>query len=309
MSTHSSTMPEFFGSQRTEPILSPTNPFMWSLRREIWEYRSIYLAPAAVAAVFLLGFLVTLLHLPDKVRAVQGIDAMRYREVVAAPYDFIAGLMMLTGILVSVFYCVDALYGERRDRSILFWKSLPVSDLTAVLAKATVPLVVVPLVTFATAIAAQTIMLIVTSVVFLANGLSVGMLWQQISFFQMSMLLLYHLFAAHALWPFPVYCWLLLVSAWARRAVFLWAILPLVAIAGFERLLFHSNQFVMMVATRFIGAAHSTTMEHGDVFPTNPMTHITPFRYLGSPGLWMGLFVAAAFLFAAARLRRDRGPV
>jgi ABC-2 type transport system permease protein len=89
----------------------------------------------------------------------------------------------------------------------------------------------------------------------------------------------------------------------------LWAILPLVAIAGFERLLFHSNQFVMMVATRFIGAAHSTTMEHGDVFPTNPMTHITPFRYLGSPGLWMGLFVAAAFLFAAARLRRDRGPV
>jgi len=47
-----------------------------------------------------------------------------------------AWLMMLTGIVVSVFYCLDALHDERRDRSILFWKSLPVSDLNAVVSKA-----------------------------------------------------------------------------------------------------------------------------------------------------------------------------
>jgi ABC-2 type transport system permease protein len=152
-------------------------------------------------------------------------------------------------------------------------------------------------------------MLIVTSLVLLMNGLSVSMLWQQISFFQMSMLLLYHLFAAHTLWPAPVYCWLLLVSGWARRAVFLWAILPVIAIGGLERILFHSTHFVMLVASRFMGAAHSSTMDSPDVFPTNPMIHITPFKYLASPGLWIGLLVAAAFLYMAARLRRSRGPV
>ena len=309
MSTQSNTMPGFFDSPRVEPILSSTHPFMWSLRREVWEYRSIYLAPAAVAAVFLCGFLVTLGRLPAKLRGVEGIDPVRYREIVAQPYDMIAGLMMLTGILVSVFYCVDALYGERRDRSILFWKSLPVSDLTAVLAKATVPLLVVPLVTFATAIATQCIMLIVTSLVLLANGLSVGTLWVQLSFFQMTILLLYHLFTAHALWPAPVYCWLLLVSGWARRAVFLWAILPVLAIAGLERIVFHTSNFAMLVGTRFIGATHHAAVQPGDVFPTNPMTHITLARYLTSPGLWLGLLVAAAFIYAAARLRRDRGPV
>ena len=47
---------------------------------------------------------------------------------------------MLTAMVVGLFYCLDALNGERRDRSILFWKSLPVSDTTAVLAKASIPL-------------------------------------------------------------------------------------------------------------------------------------------------------------------------
>ena len=71
---------------------------------------------------------------------------------------------MLTGIVVSVFYCLDALHGERRDRSILFWKSLPVSDLTTVLAKASIPLVILPLLTFAITVAMQWIMLLISSV-------------------------------------------------------------------------------------------------------------------------------------------------
>ena len=59
-----------------------------------------------------------------------------------------------------MFYCLDALYGERRDRSILFWKSLPVSDLTTVLSKASIPIVVLPLLTFAVTVATQLIMLL-----------------------------------------------------------------------------------------------------------------------------------------------------
>jgi len=309
MSTQSNTMPHFLDSQRVAPVLSEPHPFLWSVRRELWEYRFIYLAPAGVAAVFLLGFLISLGRLPAKIRGLSGLDPAHYREAIAMPYDMIAGLMMFTGILISIFYCVDALYGERRDRSILFWKSLPVSDLTAVLAKATVPLVIVPLVTFVTAAAVQCLMLLLSSVVLLGNGMSVGNLWAQLPLFQMSLLLLYHLVTAHTLWPAPVYSWLMLVSAWARRAVLLWAILPVLAIAGLERIVFHTSNFAFLVGTRVIGAAHHTSFDPPDVFPTNPMAHITPGRFLATPELWIGLIIAAAFLFAASRLRRERGPI
>jgi ABC-2 type transport system permease protein len=277
------------------------------VRRELWENRWIYLAPVGVASVFLFGFLISMIHLPGRLQGMS-ID-LRHRDAIATPYDIVAGLMMLTTILVNVFYCADALYGERRDRSILFWKSMPVSDLTTVLAKASIPLVIVPLLACATAVVAQFIMVLLSSAALLASGLSVSPLWTQLSFFRMSLLLFYHVFTAHTLWPAPVYCWLLLVSGWPRRATLLWAALPVVAIGGLEAIVFRTWHFAALVGTRLIGAAPAIDFGSPDTFPTNPMTHITPFNFLSSPELWLGLALSAAFLAAAVRLRRYQGPV
>jgi ABC-2 type transport system permease protein len=284
-----------------------TRPFYWSVRRELWENRWIYLAPVGVAAVFLFGFLISMIHLPGNLHGMS-ID-LHHRDAIATPYDIVAGLMMLTTILVNVFYCADALYGERRDRSILFWKSMPVSDLTTVLAKASIPLVIVPLLACATAVVAQFIMLLLSSAALLASGLSVSPLWTEMSFFRMSLLLFYHVFTAHTLWPAPVYCWLLLVSGWPRRATLLWAALPVVAIGGLEAIVFRTWHFAALVGTRLIGAAPAIDFGSPDTFPTNPMTHITPLNFLSSPELWLGLALSAAFLAAAVRLRRYQGPV
>jgi ABC-2 type transport system permease protein len=273
----------------------------------LWENRWIYLAPVGVAAVFLFGFLIATIHLPGWMRGMS-ID-LHHRDAIAMPYDIVAGLMMLTTILVNVFYCADALYGERRDRSILFWKSMPVSDLTTVLAKASIPLVIVPLLACATAVVAQFIMLLLSSAALLASGLSVSPLWTELSFFHMSLLLVYHVFTAHTLWPAPVYCWLLLVSGWARRATLLWAALPVVAIGGLEAIVFRTWHFAALIGTRLIGAAPEIDFGSPDTFPTNPMTHITPLNFLGSSELWFGLALSAAFLAAAVRLRRYQGPV
>jgi ABC-2 type transport system permease protein len=311
MNTQSDAVPESpLDSQRIAPAATfATRPLYWSIQRELWENRSIYLAPLGVASVFLLGFLISMIHLPAKVRGLSGLDPAQYREAVAMPYDFGAGLMMLTAILVSVFYSLDALHGERRDRSILFWKSLPVSDLTTVLAKASIPLVVLPLLTVAITAAMQFVMLLLSSAVLLGSGLSVAPLWRELPLLQMSLLMLYHVLTSHALWPAPIYCWLLLVSGWARRASFLWAALPLVAIAGLEKIAFHTSHLAAMVASRFIGAAPGVAITGPDVFPTDPMTHIMPGQFLSSPSLWIGLVVAAAFLAAAVRLRRYQGPI
>ena len=304
MSTQSNAMSESFQSQSVAPAVIPaTRVFYWSVRRELWENRSIYLAPLAVAAVALFGFTISTLA---------GIWEKPLRLTPATPqgpYDMAAGLMMLTGIVVSVFYCLDALHGERRDRGILFWKSLPVSDLTTVLAKASIPLVILPLLTFAITVAMHWLMLLLSSAVLLASGQSVATLWGNLPLARMWLLLLYHLVTAHALWPFPIYCWLLLVSGWARRATFLWAALPLVAVAGMEGIMFRTSHFAALIGRRFIGDAPAMNLGP-DSMGLDPLTtHVTAGRFLTSPGLWVGLAVAAAFLAAAVRLRRNQGPI
>ncbi|MGD0506757.1 MAG: ABC transporter permease [Terriglobales bacterium] len=310
MSTQSNAMPESFEAQVIAPAVIPaTRRMYWSVRRELWENRSIYVAPLAVAGVILFGFLISTIGLPHKMRAALALDPEKQHAAIAMPYDFAAALLMATAILVSVFYCLDALHGERRDRSILFWKSLPVSDLTTVLSKASIPLIILPLLTFVITVSTQLIMALLGSAVLAASGLSASALWTRLSFLQMSLLLLYHLLTSHALWPAPVYCWLLLVSGWARRAAFLWAALPLLAIAGVEKMVFHTSRFARLVGSHIIGDAPAAAFTGPDMLPTGPMTHITPGEFLSSPGLWIGLAIAAAFLAAAVRLRRYREPI
>ena len=303
MNTQSNAMPESFDSQRIAPAaLSATRPLYWSVRRELWENRSIYIAPLAVAAVTLFGFLIATIG-----RAFSTTDLAERRAILEEPYTFAALLIMGTTFVVAVFYCLDALHGERRDRSIMFWKSLPVSDLTTVLSKASIPLVILPLLTFAVTLATQWIMLLLSSAVLLASGQSVATLWTHFSFFQMSLMLLYHLLAIHSLWYAPIFAWLLLVSAWARRAAFLWAALPLVAISAVEKIAFNTSHFAHMLGHRMGGGPEAVVMPGGS--PMDPMTHLTPGHFLISPGLWIGLAIAAVFLAAAVRLRRYQGPI
>jgi len=305
MNTPANTIPTSLDTQTIpSAAFSMTRPFFWSLRRELWEYRSIYIAPLAAAAIFLIGFLISTIHLPRQMRT---LSAPALHQTIMTPYDFVAGLLMLTAMAVGLFYCLDALNGERRDRSILFWKSLPVSDTTAVLAKASIPFVVLPLITFSATVAAQWIMLLLSSAVLLANGLSAEMLWTQVHLFPMSLMLLYHLITVHVLWHAPFYGWLFLISAWARRAAFLWAVLPILAIAFVEKIAFNTSHFATFLGDRLGGGAEAMTMPGS--MPIDPGVHITLGRYLGTPGLWIGLAFTAICLAAAVQLRRQRGPV
>ena len=302
------------GSQATAPAsVSTPWPFYWSVRRELWENRSIYFAPLAVAAVVLLGSVISLVGVPRSVRGVTTLDPAMQSAMLAHPYAHIAMLLLATGILVGVFYSLDALQGERRDRSILFWKSLPVSDLTTVLSKAIIPLVILPLIIFVTTAVLQFLMLVMSSAMLLASGVGVTTLWTRLPLFQMQLVLLYGLIVI-ALWHAPIYAWLLFVSGWARRATFLWAVLPLVALGVFEWIAFRTSYFGALMKDRLFGfAAHAFSFHLPGNAPVDPhfipLALLSPGKFLGTPGLWLGLIVAAAFLAAAIRLRRYREPI
>ncbi len=307
MSTPSSAIPDSpLNSQAIAPTMPTVQPFLWSVCREMMEYRSIYIALLAAGALYLFGFLISVIHLPGKIRAASALDPMQQHKAVQMPYHLAAFLLMGVALLVSIFYCLEALHAERRDRSILFWKSLPVSDLTAVLAKASIPIVVLPLLAFAVTIALQWLMLLLSSGVLLASGMSPAILWK-LPWIQMSVMLFCHLLFIHGFWYAPYYSWFLLVSAWARRAPFLWATLPLLTVGFLEKLVFNTTHFANFLGNRFMGGGGAEFPP--DASSMNPMAALNLGGFLTSPGLWIGLIVTAAFLAAAVRLRRNRGPI
>lgn len=281
-------------------VHAQARPFVRSVWREIWENYSIWIGPTIVSAIILFGSVVGAAYLPGRRRNALLLDDIHRRAAIEAPYDVAAVMLLMTAFIVGLFYCLDALYGERRDRSILFWKSLPVSDLTTVLSKATIPMVVLPLVSFVVIVATQLLMLLISTVALAPSGLA-GTTFQNLNFFRESLGLVYALIAI-ALWHAPIFGWALLVSGWARRATFLWAVLPPLGIAFFEKVTFNTTRFAALIGDRVVGFAPQAF-----AFSPHTIPQMTPGKYFSSLGLWLGLIFAAAFIAAAVRLRRYRG--
>ena len=288
--------------------------FIWSIRRELWENRSIYIAPLAVAALILAGVFYSTLRIPangvifTSTTNVNGVITHTQRGFDPIQiYDLAAALIMGTTFLVAIFYCLDALYGERRDRSILFWKSLPISDTTTVLAKASIPLIILPLLTWVIAVVTQALMLLINLAVFHARGIDTTALHTNLPLGHTAITLFYHLITIHALWYAPIYAWLLLVSAWARRAPLMWAVLPPLAIGVLEVIAFHSTHFFDMLKARFHGPETNTFSTPNLAVPWT--LHLDIGAFLSNPSLWIGLAITAAFLAAAIQLRHYRNPI
>jgi ABC-2 type transport system permease protein len=297
--------PKADGSPTFGPAaLSPVRLFYWSVRRELWENRFLYAVPLIVAAVVLLGFAFGAAYHPHiRVSGPQGGAA----HAIATPLNIAVFAVMLAYVILTVVYCLGALYNERSDRSILFWKSLPVSDVTTVIAKASIPILVLPLITFAVLVVTQGIMMLVASATLLGGGGAAP--WMHTPLVPLWAAMLYHLLTVHALYYAPIYGWLLLVSAWARRAPILWASLPVAAAIIVEKLVFNTSAFGHMLLSRLGGGPGSIEYPPPGNMPIQAPTLANLLAFLASPGLWIGLAVCALFLAAAVRVRRYQGPI
>lgn len=312
MTSQAQAFPEFASTVRPSKNISAVRGFYWSLRLEFWENRWLYVAPVVVAFMWLVGFVFNIKrHILPRLRAAAVSDATNQHSAIMYPYDLAAALIMGAALIVALYYSIEALHGERSDRSILFWKSLPVSDWTAVLAKASIPLLAVPLISFVVTFGTYLAMALISSAALTSSGMSSAMVWHNLSLFQQAWLMLYHLVTVHGLWWAPFYGWALLVSAWARRAPLLWATLPVLAVIALERLTFGTSLLGDILTTRFMGtgaeSAMVTTPQHMPLDPVN--TYVTPGHFMLEPSLWIGLAIGAAFLFAAVQMRRRQGPV
>lgn len=278
-------------------------PFAWSLRRELWENRSIYLAPLAVGAVILAGYLFSVRYLPHLLQTA----AKQAHFGTDAPFEIAAAAVMVTALIVGAFYALGALHGERRDRTILFWKSLPVSDLTAVGAKAVTALVILPLAATIAALATVLLMLAAAAVVLSASGVDMGLLAARLHPAVMLAAIPYSM-AAVALWYAPIVGWLMVVSGWAKRMTFVWAIAPPAAVCIFERLAFGTTHAWRFLLNRLAaGFDLGFTAKEGQMVTS--FDEFDPMAVVTNAGVWGGLLFLAACLALCVWLRRRRDPI
>ncbi len=279
------------------------------VRREFWEHRALWIAPLVVAALMVVSAFVASVKysLTHADMHHDGSDGMTMFSVMQSAVSMPLSLVTL---IVLSFYLLDCLYAERKDRSILFWKSLPVSDNLTVLSKLLVALLVVPLGVFALGLLVS-----LSFVGIWELNAALGRLppipgWDTLAWLKGEMALLACLMVG-VLWYAPFAAYLLAVSAWARRSPFLWATVPVVLAPLLERMAFGTTYLWKLLAYRTYGIWQTLfPYPHLGRGRADALASVFGQLRFGAAfsdvDLWLGLAVSAALVFAAIRLRRYR---
>ncbi|MES2899049.1 MAG: hypothetical protein V4723_04930, partial [Pseudomonadota bacterium] len=316
----------------------------WLLKRELWEHKgALVWAPVVAAALMLVIITATMFwglaqggfhgdvdfngHASIGA-AFASIPAAHKAQVVATiagSYMMLSGPLFAMMAIIALFYCIASMYEERRDRSILFWKSLPVSDTETVMSKLITATVVAPLITIAAAAVFSLALVIILGITLAINGVNViGPVLSSGQFYLLPLQVL-ALLPIFALWALPTVGWLMLVSAWAKSKAFLWAFgipVALVAVLAWLNYMLGARIDMDWVSTN-IFARGLGSLFPGSWFmavPLEPAQFIDESRQLVStsvivskswsvlshPQLWGGALAGAAMIFGAIRLRRWR---
>ncbi len=314
----------------------------WLVKREFWEHRGgFFWAPIITGGVFLLLNIMGIIT-AEVLGASHGINFGASGGLHSVMADMDAGDLSKVGFALDIamysamgvltvvlgfvvfFYCLGALYDDRRDRSILFWKSLPISDTSTVLSKIISGTVLAPVIAVIVGIVVGMLQLLILAITLSFHGVNV---WQ--------LLLLAHPFRImfnligyiplYVLWALPTVGWLLLCSAWARNKPFLWAVaLPvasglmiswfgLMGMFNLPTVWFWKNIVQRGLLSTFPGTGSLFGMDGTSIAHNvtgNPdmdfMDLANTYHLLASPNLWIGAAIGMGLLAGAVWFRRWR---
>lgn len=294
------------------------------IKRELWEHRSVFITPAAISAIMILGALAALMFVgefQDELNVIifgaQNLAGdLHRRAFLTAGFAGSSSIFVFALAVLTTFYCLDALYAERKDKSILFWRSLPVTDAETVISKLLTAVFVLPIVMTIGIIVTHLVNLIVFSIWVSSHGASAGtLIWSSVPLFDNWSAALIVLIAS-GLWMSPFMGWFLFVSAWTKRMPFLVAFLPPIVIALAETIIFRSQYFITAIGERTdmrplfeVGNLEDFFEEErwqDGMIEVNLLDAINLDGFLTNPGLWGGFAVCALFVTGAIYVRRYR---
>ncbi|MBD8879712.1 hypothetical protein IHE49_04375 [Rhodanobacter sp. 7MK24] len=313
--------------------------FYWLVKREFWEHRGGFLwAPVITGGVFLLLNLMGIIG-GEVIGAQHGfhflfndrihiLDHALTAEEAAKAGAFMDVMMYSTSFIISVvlgfvvfFYCLGALYDDRRDRSLLFWKSLPLSDTATVLAKVVAGTLLAPFIAVICGVLTGIAMLLLFTVALSFHGIGAWHLLVYAHPFQVIVNLIGSI-PLYAMWALPATGWLLLCSAWARSKPFLWAaVLPVVVgvmLGWFNLMGTHSvgggwywkdvvcRILLSVFPGSWLGASSYQSVSSGAEHALDVLDLGSAYSVMAAPSFWIGAIAGLALLAAAIWLRRWR---
>jgi ABC-2 type transport system permease protein len=309
---------------------------MWTLmRRELWESPGAFKWTPIVILGLTLFFIVFGLILGsrfdnemaftlDAIRQFADVPDDQKRLFVTGALFSVSGLFFQILILILLFYLSSCLYDERKDRSILFWKSLPISDTMTVASKVLTACLLAPAIYLAVVIVTQIIVLLIASVYGLLAGINpITAFWLPASLPKLWLVMGLGL-VIQGLWLLPIYAWLVFCSSWAPRV----PILVAVAVPAVLSLLQHAwsllSSFslpqlnVGMIVLRRLGSgilpsnvgwrveSNGNEIDLADLEFNEGlfMSFSNSLDFLLRPGMWVGIAIALALLAGAVWFRR-----
>lgn len=296
------------------------NSFKALMLREYWENRrAIFMTPLVITATSMVLIIISM-GLFGRAIHVNG-EAFTLGEVIANMSSreaqelsaHINQLLLASAlpIMIGAWFCMvftalGSLYDERKDNSILFWKSMPVSDVQTILSKILTVTLVIPMVAIGFAFIFQIFLLIVGSFYTIGTEYSAwDILWSSTNLPALIINEVVYMIM-FSLWALPVFAWFMLASVIAKRTPLLVATIPVALVALFEGLLFHSEYLIRFVGMRLSGAH---ILEASEGFARNfadfsPRTTLEIIESATQPEFWVGLGIAAVLLYATVLLRK-----
>ena len=301
--------------------------FTWLLKREVWETRSVWFVPGILALLMVGGTLAAVLGLTHV--EFNGVGAshdeatafaaqMTPGKIAVMSSVGLTGLaqpFLLLAVLTQFFYSLGALYTERQDRSILFWKSLPPSDTDTVLSKLCIASVVVPLAALAVAVVAVLLVSILLTFHLRSMPLLTGTFWT-FQVWGQALVVMVYAWLVIMVWTLPMVGFNLLISAVSPRSPFMISILLPIGIWFVD---------ARVLGTHWLNAATMSWLrllvdaygEHGEgatniisqeaVTMPGALVEITrPLAFFGSPVLWAGLALTTGHVLGTIWVRRYR---
>lgn len=302
------------------------NKFIWLVRREVWESRAIWIAPAICAAIMIFGTLIGAMKTgtvqidPDMLGKINSeLTPDKARGLIVVGLIGMSVPFLICALCTQYFYTLDALFAERRDRSVLFWRSLPVSDAATVASKAVVGALLIPLVAAAATLFTELVLCVIASVKAPDVLPLATYLWSPSVWAGWAVSLLF-LTVAGGLWFLPAVGWNLLVSAWAPRSPFVYATMAPVAVMFAEKVVFGSHKFLQLIGAFYSGFGIHALGRGGAVMinldggkhldvPASALDIVRPLEFFATPELWVYVALGAAMIAGAVWLRRYRDAV